>query len=175
MVGDSTIRIEKFNEKNSFWLWQIKMKALLKQLQIQCPLIPKSAASTLDFGDGWTNEQLLVMEEKAHSTILLSLDHHIIPEVADQETTAELWLKLESLYMTKSLANKLLLKQRLFNLRMQSGTLLRDYLKNLNSILLDLCNLDVNTDDEDAALILLVSLQNSYENLWSLLWLAKTR
>ena len=164
MVGDSTIRIEKFNGKNSFGLWQIKMKALLKQLQIWRPLIPKSAASTSGSGDGWTDEQLVVMEEKAHSTILLSLDDHIITEVADQETAAELWLKLESLYMTKSLTNKLLLKQRLFSLRMQSGTPLRNHLENLNSILLDLRNLDVKIDDEDAALILLVSLPNSYGN-----------
>ena len=52
MVGDSTIRIEKFNGKNSFGLWQIKMKALLKQLQIWRPLIPKSVASTSGSEDG---------------------------------------------------------------------------------------------------------------------------
>ena len=66
--------------------------------------------------------------------------------------------------MTKSLTNKLLLKQRLFGLRMQSGTSLRYHLVNLNSILLDLHNLDVKIDDEDAALILLVSLPSSFEN-----------
>ena len=32
MVGNSSIRIGKFNGKNSFGLWQIKMKVLLKQL-----------------------------------------------------------------------------------------------------------------------------------------------
>ena len=41
---------------------------------------------------------------------------------------------------------------------------IKDHLENLNSILLDLCNLYVKIDDEDVALILLVSLQNSYEN-----------
>ena len=66
--------------------------------------------------------------------------------------------------MTKSLTNKLLLKQRLFNLRMQSSTPLREHLEKLNSILLDLRNLDVKIDDMDAALILLVSLPSSYEN-----------
>ena len=66
--------------------------------------------------------------------------------------------------MTKSLTKKLLLKQRLFSLRMQLSMPLTDYLKNLNSILLDLRNLDVKIDNEDAALILLVSFQNSYEN-----------
>ena len=104
------------------------------------------------------------MEEKAHSTILLSLDDHINTEVVYQETAANLWLKLESLYMTKSLTNKLLMKQRLFSLRMQSGTPLRDHLENVNSILLALRNLEVKIDDEDAALILVISLPNSYEN-----------
>ena len=47
---------------------------------------------------------------------------------------------------------------------MQSGTPLREHLKKLNSILLDLCNLDVMIDDEDVALILLVSLPSSFEN-----------
>ena len=65
--------------------------------------------------------------------------------------------------MTKSLTNKLLLKQRLFSLKMQSGTPLKDHLENLNSILLDLRQLNVKIDDEDATLIFLISLPNSYE------------
>lgn len=47
---------------------------------------------------------------------------------------------------------------------MQEGTQLQDHLDSLNSILLDLRNIDVKVEDEDAALILLVSLPNSYEN-----------
>ncbi|CAM8961497.1 unnamed protein product [Rhodiola kirilowii] len=110
------------------------------------------------------DEELNSLEEKVHSTIMLCLADDVITEVADEDTTAGLWLKLESLYMTKSLTNKLLLKQRLFSLRMQEGTPLRDHLDQLNSILLDLRNIDVKVDDEDAALILLVSLPMSYEN-----------
>ena len=65
---------------------------------------------------------------------------------------------------TKSLTNKLMLKRRLFAVRMQEGTPLRDHLDNLNTILLELRNIDEEVDDEDAALILLVSLPPSYEN-----------
>ncbi|KAG6392439.1 hypothetical protein SASPL_146658 [Salvia splendens] len=70
---------------------------------------------------------------------MLCLSDDVIIEVADQETAADLWTKLESPYMTKSLTNRLLLKQRLFRLRMHE-------------------------EDEDAALILLVSLPESYKN-----------
>jgi len=41
---------------------------------------------------------------------------------------------------------------------------LREHLDKLNSILLDLRNIDIKIVDEDAALILLVSLPLSYEN-----------
>ncbi|KAJ4701136.1 Retrovirus-related Pol polyprotein from transposon TNT 1-94 [Melia azedarach] len=107
---------------------------------------------------------MAVLEEKAHSTIMLCLADDIITEVTDEETAQDLWLKLEGLYMTKSLTNKLLLKQRLFSLRMQEGMPLRDHLDQLNTILLELRNIDVKVEDEDAALILLVSLPLSYEN-----------
>ncbi|KAK1384499.1 hypothetical protein POM88_022234 [Heracleum sosnowskyi] len=47
----------------------------------------------------------------------------IITEIVEVDTASGLWLKLEGLYMTKSLTNKLLLKQRLFSLRMQEDTI----------------------------------------------------
>ncbi|KAG6437470.1 hypothetical protein SASPL_102387 [Salvia splendens] len=110
------------------------------------------------------DEEWTTLDEKAHSTIMLCLSDDVIIEVAEQETAVAHWTKLESLYMTKSLTNKLLLKQRLFRLRMQEGMPLQDHLENLNKILLDLRNVDVKVKDEDVALILLVSLPESYEN-----------
>ena len=65
---------------------------------------------------------------KGALTIMLCLADDVITEVSDEETAAGLWLKLESLYMKKSLTNKLLLKQRLFGLRMDEGTQLREHL-----------------------------------------------
>ena len=70
--------------------------------------------------------EMAILEEKSHSTIMLCLADDVITEVSDEEIAAGLWLKLESLYMTKSLTNKLLLKQRLFGLRMAEGTQLRE-------------------------------------------------
>ncbi|KAL6133480.1 hypothetical protein ACLB2K_065715 [Fragaria x ananassa] len=150
------VKIDKFTGRNIFSLWQIKMRALLKQQGMWAPLVKKSGDPEI--------AEMASLEEKAHSTILLCLADDIITEVAEEETAAGLWLKLKSLYMTKSLTNKLLLKRRLFSLRMEEGTTLRDHLDQLNTILLELRNVDVKVDDEDAALILLVSLPLSYEN-----------
>ncbi|KAJ4712638.1 Retrovirus-related Pol polyprotein from transposon TNT 1-94 [Melia azedarach] len=131
-MSGMNVKIDKFTGRNSFSLWQIKMRALLKQQGLWAPLARKLA-------DPITAE-MAVSEEKAHSTIMLCLADDIIIEVAEEETAQGLWVKLEGLYLTKSLTNKLLLKQRLFSLRMQE------------------------VEDEDAALILLVSLPLSYEN-----------
>ena len=49
-------------------------------------------------------------------------------------------------------------------LRMAEGTQLREHLDQLNTLLLELRNIDVKIEDEDAALILLVSLPMSFEN-----------
>jgi len=101
---------------------------------------------------------------KAHSAIQLCLADEILRKVADEDTAACLWLKLKSLYMTKSLTNKLYLKQRLFTLHVKEGTPFKDHLDELNKILVDLKNIDVRIYEEDQALILLCSLSSSFEN-----------
>nr|KYP36889.1 Retrovirus-related Pol polyprotein from transposon TNT 1-94 [Cajanus cajan] len=66
--------------------------------------------------------------------------------------------------MTKSICNKLLLKRRLFVHHMKEDTPLQDHLDELNSILMELRDIDVKIEDEDAAMILLASLPPSYES-----------
>ncbi|KAG6390907.1 hypothetical protein SASPL_148652 [Salvia splendens] len=136
------------------------MRSLLMQQGLWAQLTAKGNEKKADEKD----DKWVTLAEKAHSTIMLCLSDDVIIEVANQETAVALWTKLESLYMTKSLTNKLLLKQRLFRLHKQEGKPLRDHLENLNKILLDLRNVEVKVEDEDAALILLVSLLKSYKN-----------
>ncbi|GJU22119.1 retrovirus-related pol polyprotein from transposon TNT 1-94, partial [Tanacetum coccineum] len=58
--------------------------------------------------------------KKAHSALLLCLDNKVLREVNKEDSAAGVWLKLETLYMTKSLANKLYLKKKLFTFYMHS-------------------------------------------------------
>ena len=51
---------------------------------------------------------------KAASTIQLYLVDEVMYNVMDEETAMELWLRLEALYMTKSLSNKLYRKKQLY-------------------------------------------------------------
>lgn len=83
------------------------MCALLKERGAWAPLLGQG---------GKTAKEDTLQQEKAHSMILLSLSDEVLYEVSEETTAAGLWLKLEKLYLTKSLCNKLLLKRRLFGL-----------------------------------------------------------
>jgi len=51
------------------------------------------------------------MIDKSNNVIVLWLKDKVLMDVVDEVITSEMWLKLESLYMTKSLAYRQLLKQ----------------------------------------------------------------
>lgn len=66
--------------------------------------------------------------------------------------------------MTKSLANMLYLKKRLYMFQISSGRSLKYHIDEFNKILLDLENIDMEIDDEDNAIIFLSSLPTTYEH-----------
>jgi len=105
--------VEKFDGHNSFSLWRLKMRALLRQ-QGLAKILNGEVPST-------STEEMKEFDEKAYSAILLSLSNGVLREVADEETAAGLWKKLENLYMKKSLTNRLYLKQRLYTLKIKEG------------------------------------------------------
>jgi len=149
--------VEKFDGNNSFSLWRVKMRALLRQQGV-ARVLDAEAATKL------SKEERANMEDKAHSAIQLCLADSVLREVADEETAKGLWDKLEGLYMKKSLTNRLYLKQRLYTLKMHEGTTVNDHLDSFNKIIMDLKNIDIDVDDEDQALILLCSLPVSFDS-----------
>ena len=88
--------------------------------------------------------------------IQLCLANGILGEVANEGNTACLWLKLENLRMTKSLTNKLHLKQ-LFVLSLYKEMYApKEHINELNTILMDLKNVPVKIEIEDVVLICFV-------------------
>ncbi|GJV95963.1 retrotransposon protein, putative, ty1-copia subclass [Tanacetum coccineum] len=103
------------------------------------------------------------LNKKAHSVVIFCLGNKVLIEVTGETTAAGFWSKLETLYMTKSLANKLYLKKKLYTFSMPTGRKISEHIDEFNKIVLDLSNIEVKFEDEDLALLLLTSLPTSYE------------
>ena len=72
------------------------------------------------------------LEAKVVATIRLCLADDVMYHVMDEESLTAIWLKLESRYMSKSLTNKLYLKQKLYGLKMAEGIDLSQHINVFN-------------------------------------------
>ncbi|GKE45561.1 hypothetical protein Tco_1472845, partial [Tanacetum coccineum] len=153
--------VKKFDGSNDFGLWRVKMRCLLIQHGWEAALDPfpetmadaeKTAALKTD------------VYKKAHIALLLCLDNKVLREINKEDSAAGVCLKLETLYMTKSLANKLYLKKKLFTFYMDSGKKLSEHIYAFNKLVGDLANIEVDINDKDQVLMLLTSLPPSYDN-----------
>ncbi|WVZ02051.1 hypothetical protein V8G54_022857 [Vigna mungo] len=151
--------VEKFNGANDFGLWKIKMEAILIQQGCVEALKGESKMS-----DTITQEEKKKMGDKARSAIILCLGDKVLREVAKEKTAAEIWVKLESLYMTRSLAHRLCLKQQLFSFKMSESRTIEEQIAEFSKIVDDLENIGVKLEDEDKAVILLNALPKTFEH-----------
>nr|GEY32997.1 Gag-Pol polyprotein [Tanacetum cinerariifolium] len=148
--------IKKFDGTGDFRLWIIKMRTLLIQHGCEAALevLPVDMEAQTKAG----------LNKKAHSAIILCLGNKVLREVTRETTAAGVWSKLETLYMTNSLANKLYLKKKLYTFYMSAGRKISEHIDEFNKIVLDFANIEVKFEDKYLALLLLTSLPASYEH-----------
>ena len=149
--------IEKFNGSNNFELWKVKMRDMLIQQGTEKALVGKTKKPYDMSNEDW-NE----IDEKDLSVIRLCLVDDVLFNIVSETTAVGLWTKLESLYMTKSLTNKILLKRQLFTLRMKEGTKISDHLNAFNTLVCQLSSMEDIISSEDKAILMLCSLPESW-------------
>ena len=88
------------------------------------------------------------------TTIQLYLTDEVLDEFSIEKIAFSLWERLQDHYLKKSLANRLILKQRLFLLRMHKGTPIKSHIVEFFSIINDLDKIEVKIEDEDQTLLL---------------------
>ncbi|KAH9684681.1 DNA (cytosine-5)-methyltransferase [Citrus sinensis] len=166
-MASTRVDLEKFNGDNDFYLWSLKMRAILTQQGLDSaldngedPIVKKEKAEgSSSFG---TDQRII--NNKAHSTIILHLSDEVLREVSKERTAAGLWAKLEEMLLKKSLAMRLYMKRRLYTFSMKDGVAMKDHVDEFNKLILDLENVNIILEDEDMALILRSSLPESYEH-----------
>ncbi|TXG54059.1 hypothetical protein EZV62_019315 [Acer yangbiense] len=154
--------IDKFDGSGDFGIWRRKVKALLSQQKIL-----KAIEGPEKLPDSLTVEQKDDMLEMALGTIILNLSDNVLREINDEKTACDVWKKLESLYLTKSLTNKIYLKERLFGFKMDASKGLGKNLDDFKKMTIKLANdgEDEKLSDENEAIILLNSLPDSFKDV----------
>ena len=117
-INASIVKVDavKFDGTSNFGLWQRRVKDLLVQQGLVKALYGKAKKLETMIDNEWEELNMKVV-----STIRLCLADQLMCDVMDDVSTALVQLKLESLYMSKSLTNKLILKQKLYELKMEVG------------------------------------------------------
>ena len=156
----SQFKVEQFDGKGNFTLWQRRVKDILVQQGLAKPLKGVDAKSDKISDEDWEE-----LEARCVSTIRLYIADNIINNVNDVDSAPELWEKLEKLYLGKGLQTKLNLKRDLYKLKMGEGASLMEHMNVFRGLVDQLARVDVKIEEEDQALLLLTSLPDSYENI----------
>jgi hypothetical protein len=111
----------------------------------------------------WTDDEKR-KDRKSFSLIQLHLSNNILKEVLSEKSAARLWLKLESICMSKDLTSKMHMNMKLLSHKLQEGASLMNHLSIFREIISDLLSMEVSYEDENLTLIMLVSFPNSFAN-----------
>jgi len=152
--------IEKFDGKNDFLLWKENMTTHLGILGLDDAL--KGLAK---MPQTMSDEKKEVVMKRASNTIILSLGDQVLRKVIKEKTAAAMWLRLEQLYMTKTLPSRIYLKQKFYSFKMDEGKTVDDNINDFTKLISDLESLEVEIDEEDQAIFLMNSLPKPYEQL----------
>jgi hypothetical protein len=75
-----------------------------------------------------------------------------------------LWLRMESICISKDIISKMHVNMKLFSHRLQEGASVMNHLSIFRQIVIGLLSMEVKYEDEDLALILLVLLPSYFTN-----------
>ena len=134
------------------------MNAILTQSRLKKALLGREKKPQDMKEETWQK-----LDEKALMAIQLCLADEVLDEFSTEKTTSSLWERLQDHYLKKSLANWLILKQRLF-LRMHEGAPIKSHIADFTSIINELDKIKIKIKYEDQVLLLMCSLPFSYKS-----------
>lgn len=175
------IEVEKFDGDGDYVLWKEKLLAHLDLLGLMEGLGEEEETSTVsedpDLASGGgsvtpvtkvsdsTEKTLKEKRGKARSTIILSVENHILRKKVKEKTAAGLLRMLDNMFMAKSLPNRIYLKQMLYAYKMSESMSIEENVNDFFKLISNLENVKVMIPEEDQAIVLLMSLPRQFDQL----------
>ena len=158
-MGSSNIKIKKFDGKDDFSMWKKKMRAVLVQ---KCA---KAIGHLSEFPEVMKTPKKQDILENAYSLLILNLADNVLRQVDKEDKALKVWIKLKSLYMVKSLSNKIYLKEQLFVFKMDPYKTLEENLDGFKKITVSFANRNEKIPDENQTIIILNSRPDTFKDL----------
>lgn len=168
--------LERFDEKGDFRMWKYK---ILTQLEIQglsSVLQEEVSEKSSDVKD---EEEKDEKEEKevnvdprkadkdlrVRSLLGTCLLDTILRKIMHKKTALGMWQELERDYQTKSLPNRIYLKQMFASYKMEEGKSIEENIDMFLKLITDLVSLEISISYKDQAIQVLSGLPSQYEPL----------
>lgn len=84
------------------------------------------------------------INNKAHNNIILHLSDEVLRETTKKKIASDLWIKLEELFLKKSLAKRLYIKKKLYTFSMKQRTTIKNLLEEFIKLIMDLENVSID-------------------------------
>ena len=107
----------------------------------------------------------IALDQKAQSTISLSIDDGQIVHIYKCETANEMWRELQKVHERANLCNKLYLIRKLYQSKLKDDQDIQDYIRSVLELVERLHGIGENIPDFHVAALLLSGLPDSYETL----------
>lgn len=155
MASFDGFTIDKFDGTDfDYWKMQIKDFIYVMDKKFHLPLKGKP--------EDMKEEDWKHLDRKVLGIIRSTLSKNVVHHVVNETTTVGLMKTLSDIY-EKPYANKFCLLTKLFDLKMADGVPFVEHLNEFNRIINKLISLKVEFDEEPKAIILLISLPDSWE------------
>lgn len=118
--------VDKFDGKGDFGLWKHKVMCQLELLELEVVLEDHSAESSKSDDKGEAVEKKVdpkwdQKDRKVKNLLKMSLSDVILRKVMKEATALDIWKALERDYQTKTLPNRIFLKQRFAGFKMDEA------------------------------------------------------
>ena len=163
MASEKFCFITPLNDKN-YATWKLQMKMLL----IKEDLFSLVDGTETVPAEGATPAAVSTYNKKKSKTLanlVLAVDPKLLYLLGDPTDPREVWQKLENTFQMKTWSNKLRLKKKLYNMKLESGENLQEHLKSFIELFDELSILGDPVSEEDRVINLLASLPDQFSTL----------
>lgn len=160
----NSVSIEMLSEDN-YDTWKVQIEALLIKNERWEYVNGEKRKPEVNTSSNAAQEEWSSNDRKAKADLILSISPSLIKDIKECETARDIWLKLESMELSKRPTRKTFLLKQLTLYHMKDDDDIRDYMSKFFNTVGKLETMDVEINKGLLALILLYSLPESYENI----------